>query len=203
MEINFISVKGLPVAIIDNLYNAESLEKIWHELVFLNTSNKMKDPEFTGSATDSDGNILKQNKAISLDNVYADRNISNILQENRILWRDDVIGALIDYHPFFRFLHSANVDSTLISYYENSDFYKPHKDDAIVTALTWFYDQPKKFDGGDLILEDEVKIECKHNRCLIFPSILVHSVSSINLSTDLQNQNFGRFAMSQFSTING
>lgn len=202
MDISFLNIKNLPVVLIDNLYNADQQIDIWQELEFISGKDKMKDPEDTGTATDANGNILKKNKAMPLDTIYADRSVSNILTENRILWDEKFMDNLMDHHLFFRYLRFSNMDSTLVSYYEDSDYYAPHRDDAILTAITWFYKEPKKFQGGDFTIEDEVKIECKHNRCVLFPSMLQHSVDPIKLDTNLKNKKYGRYAISQFITIN-
>lgn len=203
MNISYYTVKDLPVVVIDELYNEEALEKIWHELTFVSKGDKLKSPSETGSATDDSGELLKKNKAIGLDNIYAIREVSDILTENRVIWDLELVNQLMDHHAFFRYLRWSNMDSTLISYYEDSDYYSPHRDDAIITALTWFYQTPKQFNGGDLTIEDTLKIECRHNRCVLFPSMLYHGVDSISLDKSLQGKNFGRYAMSQFITLNG
>ena len=55
--------------------------------------------------------------------------------------------------------------------------------------MTWLYREPKKFTGGDLFLSsDKIKIDCVHNRTLIFPSMIPHSVNEISMSQDNQNK---------------
>lgn len=205
MIFSYQEVNKLPIIVIDNFYDAIAEEKIMQELLFLNNDlDKLKHPAETGSAWDADESspdgkkYLKQNKAHSLDNIYRDRNISNILKENRKLFSESVTDSLIDMHPLFRHVKYANRDATLVSYYENSDYYLPHRDDATITAITWFYKNPKSFSGGNLIIENTISIECMTNRCVIFPSITTHSVDEIKINPSRQNLNFGRFAISQF-----
>ena len=63
---------------------------------------------------------------------------------------------------------------TLVSYYEDTDYYKAHSDCAEITALSWYYKEPKKYRGGDLKFTDyNIDVECKNNRCIIFPSMIV------------------------------
>ena len=59
-----------PYLKIENLYTEEELELIADELIFLNHKSKLEDPEFTGSAEDSSGNVLKENKGLFLDDLY-------------------------------------------------------------------------------------------------------------------------------------
>ena len=203
MKFSYKEVNKIPVAIIDNYYDTKAQQKIMDELEFLNNdSRKLKPPHETGSAyrTDTNGEklYLKKNKAIELDTIYADRSVSNILTENRKLFSPEVANSLIDLHPLFRYVAFATLDSTLVSYYENSDYYKKHHDTAVITAITWFYKKPKSFEGGDLILEDDLKVECISNRCVIFPSCTFHSVDYIRMKSDITRENSGRFAISQF-----
>ena len=103
--------------------------------------------------------------------------------------------SLMYKHPFFRYLWRSNRDETKIHYFENGDHYRPHTDDCVITAITWFYKEPKMFTGGDLIIEKAVKFPCLNNTTVIFPSILYHEVTAVvmeNLS------GLGRYSMSQF-----
>lgn len=208
MEYNYYEVNKLPVVTIDSFYSEESEEKIMQELLFLNNDEKkLRTPENSGSAWIKDENypnnkkFLKKNKAVCLDVIYSDRNISNILNENRKLFSDEVIDSLINFNFIFRYLRYADIDSTLVSYYEDSDYYLPHTDSSVLTAITWFYKKPKSFSGGNIVIENSLEIECLSNRCVIFPSICYHSVKEINISSELRNKNYGRFAITQFSSF--
>lgn len=205
MIFSYYEVNKLPVMVIDKLYDKLAEEKIMQELFFLNNDpRKLKNPEDSGSAWDPDESLpggkryLKKNKAHSLDTIFMDRSASNILTENRKLFTEEITSELLLRHPIFRFVKYANSDATLVSYYENEDYYLPHRDDATMTALTWFYKSPKAFSGGELILEESLEIECVSNRCIIFPSIALHSVKQVRIDADKTNLNLGRFTISQF-----
>lgn len=205
MIYSYYEANRLPIAVIDKFYDNSAEEKIMQELLFLkNDERKLKNPGDSGSAYNLDQTMpdgkkyLKKNKAHSLDATYLDRSMSNILTENRKLFSDEITTELINYHPIFRYVKHVNTDATLVSYYEDSDYYLPHRDDATITAITWFYKNPKLFNGGNLFLEETLEIECLHNRCVIFPSIASHAVNEIHINKENAGQNFGRFAISQF-----
>lgn len=205
MIFSYHEVNKIPVMVIDRYYDKTAEEKIMQELLFLNNDpRKLKDPPESGSAWDPDESApggkkyLKSNKAHSLDDVYLDRNASNILVENRKLFSSEITDELSKAHPIFRYVKYVNQDATLISYYEDEDYYLPHRDDATITAITWFYQSPKSFVGGDLILEESLEIECKSNRCVIFPSITLHSVNKIEMDQNKRGINHGRFSITQF-----
>ena len=104
-------------------------------------------------------------------------------------------------HPHWLFNHvsALNEDNTLIMYYENNDEYKPHRDLARLTGITWFYREPKKFTGGNLRFPRfDMEIECKHNRVIVFPSSIHHGVDKVGMEEKDMGKKLGRFTMTQF-----
>ena len=190
-----------PYLKIENLYTEEELELIGDELIFLNHKCKLEDPEDTGSAKDSSDNLLKENKGLFLDDLYKRREISNILSVNRKIFNKEYLEAYASLSFGYKSILECNVDTTLISYYENGGYYKPHKDDAVHTVLTWFFETPKMFEGGDLFFpEYNEKIEIQQNMAIIFPSFVLHSVDEVKMDENL-NRGFGRHCMSQFLKV--
>jgi Rps23 Pro-64 3,4-dihydroxylase Tpa1-like proline 4-hydroxylase len=202
MEFNYYNVLNLPVVVVDNFYDDRACQLIWQELCFLNNDNKLLRPEETGSALDINTNApLKNNIGITLDEIYLDRNVSNILKESRKIFFDEIADCFIDFNVFFRYLRASNLDTTIVQYYENSNFYESHTDSATITAIAWFYDQPKKFQGGQLMFEDGSTIECRYNRMVLFPSILFHSVEPISVKEDDRNRGVGRYSITQLISL--
>jgi hypothetical protein len=188
----------IPFICISDVYNEDELKSIWQELEFLNCNSKLLDPEMTASAV-TDDVIIKKNKGVFLDSLYNDRNFSNILTVNRKVLTNSTINQEDSW--FFKDLCSNN-DSTLISYYEQGDYYKPHKDNALATICTWFYKQPKKFTGGNFYFVDyDIQIEIQNNSAVVFPSQIRHAVDTIDMNTDDRHNGLGRYCMSQFLNI--
>lgn len=192
---------GFPCIIIEDYYNEEEKALIWKELDFFLPS--LKSPDHTGSAVDSVTNeTLKRNKGLYLDSIFNDRDVSNILKVNRKLFHmleeeKDNIG----YNNWFFKNQNTHSDTTLVSYYETSDYYKPHKDESLFTSLTWFYKEPKSFTGGDFNFPDyNITIECQHNMTVIFPSMIRHSVDSVSVDDDKLDQGYGRWSITQFGS---
>ena len=192
--------KHIPYMVIDNYYNEEELRLIWEELNFLTYPHKLRRAtEESGGARDKNTyELLKKNFHRYIDGIYTDRLLSNILTVNRKLFADNL--EIFKQHPHWFFQNvNINIDYTKVGYYEDNDCYGEHSDSASVTSLTWLYREPKKFTGGDLFLSsDKIKIDCVHNRTLIFPSMIPHSVNEINMSQDNQNKGQGRYVISQF-----
>ena len=196
-DLTFTKVADLPIVHIQNFYSPDELEKIMNELEYLYSIDRYKGAEEDGGPGTAyeDGKALKVGKGLHLNVVYDDVKQSDILNINRKLFDKNLMDSLMYKHPFFRYLWRSNRDETKIHYFENGDHYRPHTDDCVITAITWFYKEPKMFTGGDLIIEKAVKFPCLNNTTVIFPSILYHEVTSVvmeNLS------GLGRYSMSQF-----
>jgi Rps23 Pro-64 3,4-dihydroxylase Tpa1-like proline 4-hydroxylase len=187
-----------PFLQIENFYDEDELELIWQELDFLSHPIKLNPPQKTGSARDKNNIILKNNSGILLEECYIERKLSNILYVNRKLFSKQITDNFSDLSFGYEELNRTNDDRTLISYYENGGYYKPHMDDAIYTAVTWFFREPKHFIGGDFYFCDyNYKIEIQNNMTVIFPSFVKHSVDEIILNEDIFTGN-GRYCMTQF-----
>jgi len=207
IDYNYYKIQDLPIIVFNNFYDQKSCDKIWQELCFLNNEDdKLVSAEKTNSAWDVDKNnkkvFLKQNKGIFLDQLYGqNRNFSNILRANRKLFSTDIFNFLVDKHIFFRYLREVNYDITLVQYYEKSDYYNNHMDNSVLTFISWFYKKPKSFTGGNLIVENELLIECNYNQAVVFPSILMHSVENTNVTENLLGKNYGRYSITTLSGI--
>ena len=215
--------KNFPYIIVDNFYDKNELDLIWKELDFFLDfdGDKLDDPDVTGSAK-LDGKIIKKNKGFFLDEFYGSKayQVSNILRCSRKLYNnwERIVGKNPNW--YFKMLTASksylNHDTTLVSYYEDTDYYESHTDNSILTIVTWFYREPKGFDGGDFILnakkamgkEDKLKkhplneyepqtIEIKNNRMVIFPSQIPHQVIPIQMK-DKNKKRMGRYCLTNF-----
>lgn len=184
----FEIVSGMPVIVINNFYSDEEVLKIKNEIKYLEKYGIFKNPTEIGGPGSAyrNGVILKKATGVHLDSIYEDRNQSDILEINRKLFRM----KLEQYHPIFRYVSKSNHDSTKIHYYSDGDYYKNHTDDSVITSITWFYEVPKSFTGGDLILENRLHVPCLNNSMVVFPSIMYHEVTPV--------KGIGRYSMSQF-----
>ena len=195
--VSYEYVQKLPVVILDNLYNQDEIVKLKKECHYLH--DKLLDPQETHGAK-KDGKLLKKNSGIYLENFFADVTQSSIFQTTRKVFSKSFVDMLTEIDVFFQYYARLNKDNTLLSYYENSDYYDSHADTAIFTICTWLFDEPKKFKGGDFFVKD-LEIECKNNRTVIFPSVLQHGVTPLIMSDNEKGSINGRFTISQFGTI--
>lgn len=188
-----------PHLIIENMYDDQELKLIWEELNFLTKPGKLLSPKHYGAVITEEGDSYTTALGIHLDQVYANRNISNILQINRKLFNyTQIYGKLSPHHIKFE---RSNHDITKIRYYHDGESYRPHADTSFDTlACTYFHKTPKKFSGGELYFPDyDYQISCDNNLCIIVPSYFYHGVREIKISDNDYYAGYGRYCMTQFT----
>ena len=186
---------------VENLFSEGERLDMFNEMAYLQKQGVFVEPLKAGTALSNSGAPLKENMSLYLDNIWKDRTHSSILNHNRKLFNLLAMEEELKESWFFK-RNCLNVDTTLISYYENADHYKPHSDIAYITALTWFFKEPKKFSGGSVTFDDyDITFDISNSLTLLFPSNINHSVSEVVMSKEFENTQNGRFCMAQFLMI--
>ena len=187
-----------PYLLIDNWFNKEEEQLVWQELDYYSSQNKFFRGEDSNAMALRDGVPQGKHYRLHLDDVYSQRNISNILTLKDKLTQKDFIDKIEQAFPMGRTFYQTNFDNTLLSYYEDGDDYKQHFDNVFITVLIWFYREPKLFEGGDFIFNDSnEKIECKHNRLIAYPGYYYHSVEPVKMKTE-EKFKYGRYTITHF-----
>ena len=191
--------------VVDDFLKEDELKNVWLELDFLTNKSIMLPPEKSSSARDTLTNvILKKNSVIFLDDVYQNRETSHIFNVFQKLRGEELTDIIEDLPHEFKYFKYIGHDRTFISYYEDSDYYKPHVDQAVLTCLYWCNKSPKSFEGGNLTIGDEqTQIEYKNNRLVIFPSYNIHSVDVIKMGKEnVPFSGLGRYTITKFLFVN-
>ena len=198
MKLKTYKVQDLPVTVVQNFYTKKELEQIINFVFTTNPYEWFTNPEQNGGAKDEKGNYLKNNYAVWIDEWYTQigRTFCPLFKINRKLWDEKLNLRLEKEHYIFKNVMTIDSDSTYLNYYEDANFYDYHRDQATLTALTIFYQEPKKFEGGELLFENELTVPCENNILVIFPSILKHRAETIKMKT--KEKLCGRFSMTQF-----
>jgi hypothetical protein len=182
--------------VIRNFFTEAELDSIWYELKFLAQPHLLQDPEHTGTATENDKPI-KQNKGIFFADIYRSFDQSSIYTAGQKLFKgitEDFSEMSFANWPVLQTTHSR----WLLSYYEDSDHYAPHRDTATTTVLFWFCQEPRAFTGGDLHfheIDETVKFES--NTMVMFPSWATHSVDPVKMK-EKTGPHQGRFCVTAF-----
>jgi hypothetical protein len=111
--------------IVDDFFNESELKSLWEELGILQSKDVLQPPSITAGAKGEDGNIIKKNSGIFLDDYYENREDSSILNMYDKYICEEVYEKFPTMSPEFKYAFYVNFDRTLLNYYENNDHYKP------------------------------------------------------------------------------
>ena len=200
IEVNLFG-EPFPYMLINNFYNQNELDLIWEELNFFTAPNKLLAADNYGGIPD------KTNaKAIILDDVfpqYAKKNyrfLSNILTVNRKLFSCGVLDEFAKIHGCTSIANKTNYDITKLRYYHNDEYYDPHTDKSTqFLGFSYFYKEPKKFEGGDLEFpEYDFVLPCNNNSMIVFPGWVEHGVRKVKIDNSDYFDGWGRYAITSF-----
>ena len=202
----FPTAAPIPHLIIEDFYNEIELSQmIWNELDWMTSPNKLQAPEQTGSAATMEGEVVKQNRGVFFEEFFRDAPNSDIVKCTDKVWTTTICDAMESLTPTFRGFRRAGMCTTMLSYYQNGDYYLPHIDNTMFTLLVWLWKEPKKWTGGEFILNDrEYTVPMRNNSAILFPSCYVHSVNQVKLegeSPGLDYTGNGRYCISRFFWI--
>ena len=185
----------IPYLLVKNYFDDKDVDSMLKELRFL-----------TPKMTFIDGTNLpskdhKKNTQIGLDTLYQDRETSNILNTmNKIYDDSELVQTLNDMSWFYKVWEYTNLDQSFVAYYENSDYYKSHRDIAVISIMYWLWEEPKSFTGGNIHLTDyDIEIPLERNQLLIIPSSISHAVAPIKMiDNNKKLSGMGRYCIARF-----
>lgn len=209
MEFNYID-DGINAVVIDNFYTEEQLKEIMLELKWLTKPSILRNQDTLSSAKDlNSGKILTSKKGIFLEQVFKNFEHSALMKHPRDnITNDFVKNKLLEFNTLFRILYHCDTSTHLLSYYENSDYYKPHNDITVFTILNYFFVEPKKFEGGNIKLfssnsDKTADIELRNNRVIIIAGCTAHEVTKITSELNNSLSGDGRYCNAIFLNMRG
>ena len=180
-----------------NFYNDNELKLIWEELDFYTKPDKLL------SAKEYGGVVTHTNsKALWLDKVYIGkyRELSNILKVTRKVFYKNITDVFANTHDCVSLASESNYDNTKVRYYHDGEFYQPHIDKYVeFLAFSYFYREPKKFEGGELFFPKyDYKFNCDNNSLIMMPGWVEHGVSQVKIQDSDYFDGYGRYAITSF-----
>jgi hypothetical protein len=186
--------KNIPILIIKNFYSEFEYSQITEEIDFLKYFEL--DPNYTESAY-IDGKFLKKNKGVFVEEIFNNeilKDKSKILKYNKKIYDNNIIKIIKEINPIWGLLETSNLNTTLISYYRNQDYFLPHTDMSSITVLSYFTNE-QFFFGGELVFpENNITIEIQNNMVVYMLGCLRHEVKKIESSS----KEIVRTSMAQF-----
>ena len=111
-----------------------------------------------------------------------------------------VLNLFSDIHDCCSIAKDCNFDVTKVRYYHNGDVYEPHTDRMIqFLGFSYFYREPKKFEGGELIFPKyDYTFNCDNNSLIMMPGWVEHGVSKVSIKDSDYFDGYGRYAITSF-----
>lgn len=190
-----------PHVVIKNVYDENELRLIWRELDFLTEKYKFNPGSEDGAlGTSLTGVTSSQNFGLTLDDIYCDRKISDILTLTSKIADDQYVNKICEVSPLVGHLKYCNSVCTKVKYYESGNYYRGHHDISRFTFLTYLFKQPKLFTGGDLYFDEyDYTIELENNMTVFFVGSIIHSSKEVKLNTNVQPwTGGGKYCITQF-----
>jgi Rps23 Pro-64 3,4-dihydroxylase Tpa1-like proline 4-hydroxylase len=196
---------AFPFLVVDNWYDDKSEKGVWSELNFLSHNDRSEQKR-----ADKDKNVARDLKTkVPLGKSYRwylnviytteGKTYSSIIRHMENFRTPEFHKIIKHIMPQCRSFLSSNQDTSMVSYYENNDYYKAHHDSAQWTSLCWFFREPKQFTGGGLTFtEPNYKINLKHNRMVMFPSYMMHEVEPVKFDKQPKDMGYGRYTITHF-----
>ena len=200
-EINVLKKGKTPFIVFDNWYTPNEEKNIWKELDWYSSQDNIERAENTIVATYADGRSKSKASRFHIQNYFTVEgrtrsHVYNYMYKQRLKEFHDIVGQI---QPHCNSFFATNSDASLISYYEDNEYYDAHYDNYAWTMLIWFVREPRLFDGGDFDFPSyKQKIELKHNRAIFFPSMLPHRVSPVKMHTEPKEVGYGRYTITHF-----
>ena len=192
-----IHEEPFPHLILKNFYNKEEVKLIWEELDFYTKDGKLFEAKNFGGIPEK-----TNSKAIWLDKVFSKkyRNLSNILKVNRKLFDSAVLEAFSSIHDCCSIAKFCNYDVTKVRYYHDGDYYEPHTDKTVqFLGFSYFYREPKKFEGGELFFPKyDYTYSCDNNSLIMMPGWVEHGVTKVSIKDSDYFDGYGRYAVTSF-----
>jgi hypothetical protein len=202
MNFNYVA-DGIDAVVIDDFYTEDQLKEIMVELKWLTKPAVMID-ESKLAAAESNTGLLTSKNGVFLEEIFKNWKHSALISHAMEQTRNQQFQTkLLEYNTMFKSFFDCNSRSHLLSYYENSQYYKPHKDAFFFTFLNYFFIEPKQFQGGELVVyscnsNKEATIEPKNNRAVLILSSTLHEAKEIKSSVDERLSGTGRYCNAIF-----
>ena len=162
------------------------------------SSNILKEvAPFTNKCQGPDG--------VWLLDIYKDLEMSSIHNNSmETFFSPEVVESLFHINSMYGLYDSVNNHSTQIKYFGDGQSSLLHYDSAAFTVMTFLFDDPKGFDGGDVTLQigGDIAYEqnIENNMSLIFPSSYYVGLSKVDI-TEKDRENSGLYVISSYLFI--
>ncbi len=187
--------------VLENFYTQDEIERIWTEIKFLDSNTfGWIYPTVGRNATDKNENLLLQG-ARQLDYGMFGYHNENVLKKSNLY---SLGQKIYDHAEFLSEKHDvySNVldivyhTAFLNYYYKDNSVYNLHRDSSMYTLLSYFYEEPRNFNGGKFVVEDR-EYEISNGFTIILPGWMKHGTTPMKI-IDKSRTKSGRYSIAHF-----
>jgi Rps23 Pro-64 3,4-dihydroxylase Tpa1-like proline 4-hydroxylase len=186
---------GAPALVIDDFLVEEQSSMILQECIDLKKVF-MPGMVFDGKNSTKVDPSYRTNEVVYLDEIFRSApERSHILSIiGKKIWTDECRALWHEGYSIFDVINYCTRHEAVLSRYGDDQLYHRHQDTRwdhityrLVTMVYYVNREPEKFSGGELVLwhdSEQVKIQAKHNRAVVFPSFLMHQVETVQMKSN-------------------
>jgi len=204
MTPTIVDEKEFPYLLIDNFFEKKELSQIWNEINYLyNNKYFFKSSKDKNSGHNNNEPLAKNSRCYpnqvltygQIQKSFLFNYVTKIQNKNfHKLVEETFKNSNYALYKTFLGLNRSNL---VINHYDNNEEYKEHFDQFQFSMITWLYEEPKNYEGGDFILtKNKRKIQSLNNRSILFPGFYYHKVEPIKFLKDKNVK--GRFSINRF-----
>ena len=120
-------------------------------------------------------------KGLSLDSLYSDRNVSDILNITQEIFfnNQEFCDDLCEKNDYWVTYDNCNKDFTKIRKYCPGDGYEPHADCWVHVLISTTLCHAEDIGGNLYFPKHDYEVETKNNKTVIFPGWIEHSITDV------------------------
>lgn len=192
--------------VLDNFYTKDEIDRIWQEIKYLDSNTYgWSYPNKTMNAVNDTGDVLLQGaRQFGLSAIFDDyQHIPITIKSNIYTLGKKIVkwqNYLKNKHDVYLNIENVDNHTTFINYFFKDDgVYKLHHDNSIYTMLSYFYEEPRNFTGGNFVVEDR-EYEIFNGFTIILPGWLKHGTTPVKM-IDKSRAKSGRYSVAHFFNI--
>lgn len=119
------------------------------------------------------------------------------------LFTEDIADALSEMNSSLGLYRNINMHSILVNHYGNSQSLMLREDAAVFIAKTFIFEEPKSFEGGNIILQVNADVayeqDIQNNMTVLFPASYYHGLSEVSATEESD----GLYVITTYMFISG
>ena len=186
--------------VLEDFYTEDEVDRIWKEIQFLDSNTYGWVYANPQTNVVKNGKLLLQGARQLKFSIFGYNNLE-LLGKSNIYTLAKKLGNYYEYlndkHDVYTNIYGLDYHECFVNYYYKDDgCYELHQDVSMYTLLSFFYEEPRNFTGGQCIVGDNT-YEIHNGFTVVLPGWLKHGSTPIKIIDKTRKQS-GRYCISNF-----